>query len=312
MILKNSIKLLGSNFISVWKLLAYKLVVLAIVAGLFCTTLGYLTNLSQFDILIKSIANLFSTFSFITAPPDLMTSLYDVFANLFALIAQIAVNLPFVLVFLVFLFAILLPYLWHLSDFAVSETLFGYMASQTKFGFTSSLIRNLQSANSYSWLYVFVVLPINLFLVGIVVGLTKLATLSGVVALFAPMLALIAILVVFSLKFTLLSSWSSAMTVTNANVFKGFVLSLRAVSRNFMKVWSMGIILVFAYMCVTLLTGMFGFVILLPLYCFMVSVFGMILFFENMGMRYYLDNETIRQPKKLEQTDKIRKLKNVL
>lgn len=312
MIIKNSLKLLGSNFISVWKVLAYKLIVVALITGLFCTTLGYLTNLSEFDILIKSISNLFMSFSFVAAPPDIMAGIYEIFVHLFALIAQIATTTPFVLIFLIFLFGVLLPYLWHLSDFAVSETLFGFMASQTKFGFTSSLIRNLTSANAYSWLYTLTVLPINLFLVGLIVGLSKLATLNGIIALFAPVIALIAILVVFSLKFTFLSGWASAMTVTHANVFKGFILNLRAVGRKFMKVWTIGVILVFTYMSIILLTGFFGFVILLPLFCFIVGILGMIMFFENMGMRYYVDTETIRQPMKLEQTDKIQKLKNIL
>ena len=312
MVLKNTLKLLGSNFISVWKILVYKLLVLGIIAGLFCTTLGYLTKLSEFDILLKSIVNLFSTFSFITAPPDIMISFYEIIVHLFTFIGQIATTSPFILIFLIFLFAILLPYLWHLSDIAVNETLFGFMASQTKYGFTSSLIRNLVSANAYSWLYTLVALPINLLAISLILGITKLATLSGVIALFAPVLALITILVFFSLKFSLLSGWASAMTVTNANAFKGFTLNLRAIGRKFMSVWTVNVILVFAFMCVTLLTGMFGFVILLPLICFMNSLFGIVMFFENMGMRYYIDVDTIRQPKKLEQTDKIQRLKNII
>lgn len=312
MVFRNIGKIFVNNFMTIWKIFIYKILVIGVVVGLFCTTLSVLEKLPEFDKFLGALGDFFVTLGIVGTPTQLMLSAEILFDSLFALIGAVAVSSPFVLVFLAFLFAVLMPYLWHLSDIATSETLFGSMASQTKFGFTGSFIRNLNTANSYSWLHTFVILPFNLVMFASVYGITKLALVSEILAIFAPVLMLLVVFFVLAVRFSLFSSWSGAMTVTGANVFKSLTRSLRAVTRRFMKTFSVYLVFVFAFLAIILITGLFGLICVLPIFCFVISIFGMVTFFENSGMRYYIDVDTIIEPKKLEQTDKAYKLKALL
>lgn len=309
---KNTIKLLTSNFANVWKLLVYKFVVLGIVFGLFCVTLGYLNQLETFDAFKTSLVSFLNVFNIASLPADIMANAYMLLQSLMALIANLAVVFPFVFVYCLMLFVFVLPYLWHLADLAVSEEVFGYMSSQTKYGLTSSFIRNLNRENAYSLSLTLLLLPCNALFMGGVIGLVLLSTLGGVWAVFAPALIVVWAIVYFSLRTTVVSSWAGAITTTNAKTWRGLKKALRAISRNFLMIWTTAIIFVFAFVMFSILTGVIGCAIILPLFCFIISVFGLVVFFEHRGMRYYVDFDTIIQPKKLEQTDKLSKLKYLI
>lgn len=309
---KNTIKLLISNFANVWKLLIYKILVIGIVFGLFCATLGYLNQLETFGALKTSLVAFLNVFNIASLPADIMANAYGLLESLMAFMANLASAFPLVFVYVLALVFLVLPYLWHLADLAVSEEVFGYMSSQTKYGLTSSFIRNLNRENAYSLTATLLLLPCNALFMGGVIGLVFLSALGGVWAVFSPALIVVWAIVYFSLRTTVLSSWAGAITTTNAKTWRGLKKALRAISRNFLMIWTTAIIFVFAFVMFSILTGIIGCVIILPLFCFIISVFGLVVFFEHRGMRYYVDFDTIIQPKKLEQTDKLSKLKYLI
>lgn len=312
MMFKNSIKLLVSNFSTVWKLLAYKLIVIAIVVGLFCVSLSYLNQLDTIENFSNSLISFLTTANVASVPTAIVNNFLILVVAGFDVIYELIIELPFVFSYIVLLFVFILPYLWHLSDIATSESLFGFMASQTKFGFTSSLIRNLNSANAYSWAYTILILPFNLAFLAGVIGLLFVSQLSTLLMFLSPLVILLLTLIYYSLRTTVLSCWASGITTTNSSTFKGFRRNLSAISRRFFRIWSTAIVFVFGFIVVSLLIGAFGLIFLLPIFCLTISVFGMVVFFETQGMRYYVDFDKIISPKKLEQTDKINKLKFII
>lgn len=309
---KNTTKLVISNFSNVWKLLLYKLVVLLIVAGLFCTTLGYLNSLSSFSALLNPTTNFLTTANLATAPGTILGSLWGLLGSVWTVITELAITYPLILAWILVIFVVILPYLWHLSDIAISEEIFGYMASQTKYGVVSSFVRNLNRCNAFGLYSILLALPLNVLLFAGVAGCAWLATLGGAWAICAPLLVVIWAILYFSLRGAIFLPWPSAVAVTNASIAKGFARALLAVGRNFFKIWSNTIMLVFIFLIITTLTGVFGFVIILPLFCFVGEIFGMVVFFECQGMRYYVDFNTIITPKKFEQTDKPNNLKYII
>ena len=96
---KNTIKLLISNFANVWKLLIYKILVIGIVFGLFCATLGYLNQLETFGALKTSLVAFLNVFNIASLPADIMANAYGLLESLMAFMANLASAFPLVFVY---------------------------------------------------------------------------------------------------------------------------------------------------------------------------------------------------------------------
>ena len=312
MMFKNSIKLLMANFSTVWKLLVYKIIALGIVAGLFFAVFPALQNLPSFSVFISDLGNFLLEFNIGANIKTILTSFYEIFQNFFVLYVDLAVNSTFAFVYLTALFGIVLPYLWKLSDIATGESLYGYMASLTRYSFTGSFIRKIGISSIYSLLYLAITLPINLIIVAGAFGILSLVQIGGIVVLFIPLLLFVYLSCIIGLKNAFLAGWMPAIVVFNTNAVKGFKLGLKAVQRRFLRVLSTSAMLVAIIFAINLLFGSFSLIITVPVGSMIISVFQMVMFFGSQGMRYYVDLDTILSPKKLEETDKLKKVKNLI
>lgn len=309
---RNSIKLLMSNFSTFWKLFVYKFIVIAITVGLFCASLSHLQQIPTFQPLLDTITSLFISSNVATGFNAISTSFYDIFVALGNFFVDLIAVFPAVFVYLCFVFAVILPFLWHLSDFAISEGLFSFMSSQSKTGFTSSLIQHLKTSSKYSITFTIIILFANAIFISGVFGLLSLTTISPIFSSLATFFVLILCTIYLSLRITVLSTWSGAIVTADTGVLRGLALGIKMSNRKFFHILSNAIFFVFAFIVLTIITSFFGLIILLPLLCLFISVFGIVNFFESCGMRYYVDYNSIVSPKKYEQTDKIKKLKNII
>ncbi|MDD4685910.1 MAG: hypothetical protein PHI76_01305 [Clostridia bacterium] len=310
---KNSIKLLLANFSSVWKLLLYKLIVVLTVMGLFWLTIPALSNLQNINELTESITTFLTTFGFNSPQISILNSLYAIMLTLSNVIVELVNTTPLLFLYIVFLFTVLLPFLWHFSDIAIGESLYGFMSSQTRYGFVGSMIRKLGVSVSYSLLFTLAVLPFNLVLLGGLVGILHLTLAGGLLAYLLPFMLFLLFLIVSSLKATFLSGWMPGIVVYSCNAITGFNKGIIALSRRFFRVWSTAIIFMFILLATVMFLGCYSLVILIPIASLFISIFNMAMFFGSQGMRFYVDlDSTIISPKRLEQTDKINRLKYVL
>ena len=309
---KNTIKLLASNFSTFWKVLLYKLMVIGIIAGLFCATLSWINQIPEFATFTSSALSFFSVANLAGGPTVIITALGTMLESLHLFMIALATTYPVIFAYILVLFFFILPYLWHLSDLAANESIFGYMSSQTKYGFTSSFVRRLNRGSVFSLAFTLVILPFNLIFLGGIVGICMLAKLHTVWLIAAIALLAVWVILYYAFRTTLLGCWSSAITASNCKTWKGLGRGLHAVSRNFFRILSNSIVILFILALIFLLTSPFGSVIIIPLYCFVMAVFGMVVFFEHQGMRYYVDFNTIISPKKLELTDKVKKIKFII
>ncbi|MBO5884806.1 MAG: hypothetical protein J6Q51_03320, partial [Clostridia bacterium] len=56
----------------------------------------------------------------------------------------------------------------------------------------------------------------------------------------------------------------------------------------------------------------FSLIALIPFASVSIIMLEMVMFFESQGMRYYVDLDSIVSPRKLEQCDKLNKVKNII
>ncbi|MDD3862557.1 MAG: hypothetical protein PHV79_01705 [Clostridia bacterium] len=312
MMFKNSTKLLLANFITVWKLLAYKLVALLIVFGLFLPVIPAIEGLENFDLLSESVMAFFSSYGFNPSYVNLLVSLNAILQTLGSVISELMITLPLLTIYIMFLLFIVLPFLWHFCDVAVGETLYGYMASQTKYGFVGSMIRKLGVSVSYSILLTLAVLPFSLLALGGVLLALHLTTIGGMLLYIIPLFLFLYFLLIGSLRIALFSGWMPAIVVYNCNALTGFHKGMNALSRRFYRVWSTSLIIVFILLAIYMLFGWYALIIITPIASLFISIFNTVMFFGSRGMRFYVDMDTIITPKKLEQTDKLHRLKFIV
>ena len=312
MMFKNSFKLLLANFSSVWKLLLYKIIVVAVVFGLFMLATPALSNLLNVEQLSDSVATFLANFGFGISYIDLLTYLYTILQTVINVLSEMIATSPLLFLYLVFLLFILLPFLWHFSDVAIGECAYGFMASQTKYCFMGAMIRKLGVSVSYSILLTLAILPFTALMLAGGVAVLYLTVYGGLLLYFLPFILFVYLLLINSLKITMLSGWTPSIVVFNCNAVTGFNKGMTALFRRFLKVWSTSIILTFIVLSVAMLIGCYALLIIIPIASLFISIFGMVMFFGSQGMRYYVDMDTIITPKKLEQTDKICKLKYVI
>ena len=60
------------------------------------------------------------------------------------------------------------------------------------------------------------------------------------------------------------------------------------------------------------LTAGVALLVTLPLTTLMTAILGEVMYFETLGMRYYVDSEHIISPKKLEERDSFEKLRDII
>lgn len=311
MMFRNSYRLLLANFGTFWKDLLYKFIVLTIVLFATWPTFTIIKSLDNYTQMIESIQNLILTFPFADIP------VY--FANLFAMINLIltAVSLLFInhfvtAIYLTILYLFVLPFLLSLSEIAVSEVLYGSMSSQTKYGFSASFIKKIGKSCVFSIFKTFITLPF-IFLTGYVFYLLLSLNVNGNLPIIVlPFLLLLFCIGIYGFKITLLSGWAPSIIVYNCGVFVGMGKGMIAIFRRFFKSYST----IAMFLLLSVLFGnIFGFISVLlvfPILAMLIIIFQMVMFFGSQGMRYYVDPDTILCPKKLEETDKFKKVKNII
>lgn len=309
--LKNSIKLSFANFSLFWKIVVYKLIVLALVV-LFMLPVGNalistFKSVNFFSELLNFCTN--SVFSNI---PQFFVGINNLFAIFIQGIVALINSHLFVFIYICFIITIVLPFLSKLSDIPATESLYGYMTSLTKYNFVSLYIRNLGKSCVYSITKTLLQIPVWAIIVVGLYYILNLTTIGGGFLIAVPILVFVYLVLAVSIYQSFLSFWvPSIVTFNNKTVKslnKGFVLACK----DYAKILSNFVVVVVVALALFILFGGFGLFIILPLWLFFVYIINMVGFFTNQGMRYYIDLETIITPKKLEETEQIAKIKDIL
>lgn len=310
MMFLNSLKLFFSNFAQFWKSVAYKLVALAL-----CTLLllPFFDTFVQLDFggLWTYLKQLFAIFPFANLGSwfNLLYNSILEFLHLFQTLLNI--NLfCFVYVLIVGLF--IFPFLISLCCLPLGEVMYASMSSRAKKSFIGTFVKTIGKSCIFSFLKTMYELPFFALLAFCEYQLVLLATSSDVWIIVVPFLMVISYSVIIGLKNSFSCGWLPALVVLPCTVSSAFAKGFRAVSRRYFRVLSTTFCMAFLWCCVFYLFGIMSLFAILPISSMLLLIFDFVMFFSSQGMSFYVDYNTVLTPKKLEQTDKLRKAKDII
>lgn len=308
MMFKNSCKLLFANFSQVWKLLVYHILSIAVCFGLLCVfyhdyvSIGSLayeqTGMNQ----VWSTGTLYGS-SFSKALTIVMNFCVDFMKIMF--VRNIGIGIYFSLIVFV-----LLPILINIGKVVACELLYGFMSACQKQSFTGTVLKTLKTSLVYSTLKTLYSIPFNgLVLIGMW-GLTRIEV--GFFAYILPYVFVILSALLMAFKELFNAGWAPAKVVYNQNIFKSYNIGMRAVFRRGARVFSTAFVIYLLALVISMVLGLYALIIILPIISPLVHIFEMVAFFSSQGMRFYVDNDTILSPKRLEEVDKIEDAKYII
>lgn len=308
MMFKNSFKLLCSNFDKVWKLLVYQILSWGIVVGLLAifhdTYIPLLTeacNLNNIDSVFMS-----GTLYGINIPTAL-TAICNAILKFVELLFTTNVGAG---IFLLVVLFFVRPLFAGVGKYVVCEMMYGFMATSSKHGFTSTLLRTLNKSLPYALVRLVFIIPFDALIMTSIFGLTVIS--HPLYAYAMPFLVVLFPAVCLAFKETFTAGWAPAMIVYDYNVFKAFVKGQRVILRRGARVFSTSFVIYVFALVLSMVFGLYSLIVILPVIYPLYDIFENVAFFSSQGMRFYSDLDTIVTPKKLEEVDKIEDAKYLL
>ena len=307
MMFKNSIKLLCSNFDKVWKLLVFHILTIGLCFGLLCVFAGpYASELTyawgEADLGRYLQTGTLYGESFFGALTSIANFVVIFFGRIFMNVGQ---GLYFC--FIVFY---VLPFFINVGKYVVSEMMYGYMTAGQKQSFTGCLLKTLPSSMAYSSIKVLLSVPFNALVVAGMWGLTRIE--SSFMVYLMPFLVIIVASLLLGIKQLFVGGFAPAKITYAHGITRSYGIGLRASLRKSSTIYSSAFVIYLLVLVLTLVFGAYSLIIILPIVFPLLDIFEMVAFFSSQGMRFYVDNETIVTPQKLEEIDKIEDAKYLL
>lgn len=307
MMFKNSVRLLCANFDKVWKLLVYHILSIALCVGLLSVFFDFYVDAGTLAYHESGLSGFVNTGTLygstlakgLTAVADFVIIFFrEIFSNA-------GIGIYFCLIAF-----ILLPLLLNVGKIVTCEMMYGYMSSCQKQSFTGTYLKSLKSSFSYGIIKVFYSMPFNALIVLSMWALTRIN--NDIFDYILPFAFVIVPAIFMAFKETFNAGWAPAKVVYHQNVFKSYNKGMKAVLRRGAKVFSTAFIIFLLAIVLSVVLGLYVIIIILPLISPLIHIFEMVMFFSSQGMRFYVDNDTILTPKKLEEVDKIEDAKYLI
>lgn len=313
MMYKNSIRILFSNFNLVWKVMLYTLITLAVIGGL-----AYVSAVPVFNVLANNgffnlIKDVFEGFvtnlnllEFIKGLGEISTSFFEIIINNFS-------NIWVSIVLFIFIVVFLERFLIGQTKLSSAYCLYASMSNNMKIGIFSSYFSNFSKVVLFELVKFITTFPIDIFIGYVIIQCFKLFSLGTAMAILTPFIIVLVIVILMSLKISLFSCWMPMISVKNDGIFKCLKNNFKLINRRFFKIFANSIGIVLTIIMINGFALIFtlgaGLIITIPLSMVLETTFQMSAYYGSYGMRYYVDNNTIVEPKKMEATEKLKRTK---
>ena len=309
---KSTFKLLLNNFSMVWKILLYKLIVFVCVLGLTTVVslpiINQLINQDFFVYVQENISNIFLNFNL----NNLIDIAVAVIQNFWKIVTD--ANLIPLTIIVGVLAVIAYYFISGLYRLAVVDDVHAFMSSNLKLGFMNCYISNFGKSIKLQ----LIKLPTEFLLDAIIIFSAGFMYygLAQVALAIAPLLTMIYVLVMFSLKITLIAGVETALIANNVGFIKAIKNNFKAIKRKFITIFSNTLMLLTIILFLNMFALFFTFgatlILTLPISSLLLVIFKNVVYYECTGMRYYNDSDTIMMPKKLEEQDKFSRVKDII
>ena len=314
MVLRNSLKVLSTNFSLVWKNMAYMLVVLVIFGGAvvgigydIVKTLsdgGFFVAFSEFWSKLYSL----STMEVGQKLVDLMGSAIDIIGQ------NLSTLTPNIIGVCIGLF--LIAVIFNTATLPNCEVLRGAMSSLTRVGFCGAYVRYFGRALLQGFIQTLIKLPFWAIIGVSGYFVLNLMSTSELWSILAPMLFVLISVFVLSLESALLSCVVPYLVLHSDSVSKSFTAGIKVVSHRFWRTLSNIIVFVIFAFVVNFVCARYTFcaslLFTLPLTMVFINVIFMVNYYESQGMRFYLDPSNIMSPRKFAEHDRAKQSKFVI
>ena len=317
MIVTDASKLFVRNGGLVWKILPFMLVSLLIICGIAITICYPLINDLSNAGFFTQVSDIFSKTFFNFRLDMIFASASQTLVLLFDLISQnIETVLPLIII-LILLISLGSSFLIGLSELAIADCLYGYMTSNSKFSFYSCLIKNLGKSLKLQLAKLLIVWPIDIIITGAFVGMLLLFTVQNtIVTVIAPFVIVLVMCLLVALRQTLFCMWAPCMIVRNRTVWGALKESCICMAQNFNAIYGKQIIITLIYIAVNIATCIFtasvGLFLTIPATLLFSNILGQTCFFYINGLRFYVDENQIISPKKREDWESLKTLKDIV
>ena len=206
---------------------------------------------------------------------------------------------------------VILPFFINLGKYALCQSLYSYMTSNSKLGFFSAYIKSLK----HSVVFALCKTAYNLvFMAGCCAAVFGLAYVQSEFFVTHLLCAIefVVLVLLFTVNHLFVMGWMPALIVFDCNIAKAYSKGVKAVRRHLFKTLVLTAArFVFFWVCVFVF-GFYVLSVLIPGMAVALIFFGMITFYISQGMRYYVSASKIMTPKKLEEVDNINKTASIL
>lgn len=308
MIFKNSVQLNYKNLEKVWKYFFFRIVIWGVIILLSLPAILkfssiFSSNAKTYDL----FGQLGSGFLYVKNYGLVLTNLFDC---AFQILKDCFETSAFLVIYFCIVFFLLKPFLLNIGKYTMNYMFYYYMSSHTRCKFINTMVCNLKEACAYSFFKTLFCLPVMCLNTTICCLLVSID--NNVFTYLKPLVVIIVFIVVYSIAQSVLSGWAPAMIVLDCNVFKGFVKGFSASWKMIGMILLNYLVIYLCYIVVPFALSIYTLVVVKPFIVFNIVTHEMIAFYNVQGMKYYVGNENIVIPKKLEEIDKFKKSKYIL
>ncbi len=294
---RNTLKLLASNFMLVWKQLLFLLICL-IISIICCYSISLplyqlIKDANIGDEIMEIFKNLFS----VEATPivDLVEITREIINIFISNFSSIWLNLIGI-----FVIGILLPYiLFQMSSFNLSSIIEKKISMNMEVGYINNGFRNFVPALLYALSNIIFSLPfwaLSALCISFFVAFAKsfITIIIGLVFISAIMIVL------RTIKLSIFTYYTGLVVSQRTRTFVAFGKSIVYVGKNFGKIFSNSLILNLTIIVINgfvmLFTFFSGLIVTLPATYVTIAIFNVVVYFNLTNRRYYLGESLIYNP----------------
>lgn len=295
MAFKNALKNLVTHFGVVWSLLLYIMICTAIIVGL---SLPFVLPVARafrdagvFDRIGDAFSSLFNEGGWAGLWDGLYAS-YESVVGIFRNNSRVA---SLIMSFFILIPIVAIRFLLALYEIPLATVINGRMSCNAAYGLGGKFFSTLGVSVRYSLAKMPITLIFDAVLFGIIYGLTLAIGLS----LWLPFALFPVLLVVWSLRCSLLACWAPSVA-DGRGVIKGLALSVKVCFKRFGSIYSTYFVTLLLLMSVGMFVSLFtlgvGIIIALPFSAACLGYLDATQFYNKSGRRYYIDGEVFTPP----------------
>ncbi|MGN1060380.1 MAG: hypothetical protein ACI4QN_01485 [Candidatus Coproplasma sp.] len=302
---KHSLLVFIDNIATTYKLLLYRIIVVAIVCALslavIIPSLNVVQSTAEYGVLSTELKAFFADISALKLT-DLEASLTSIKAAMGDFMRMLTSNgLIAVDVICAIIILFIYYFLCAVGDFGLGETLNNRMMLRAHTPYAATLLKDLRRACLYAVIYT----PVSLLFYAI--GGVLIWAIAFKALAFAPLLlrlfiASAMIILIFALKFSLTTDWMPHILHSNCNNRKAMSYCLHPKKGAFLRVLSTLIFMVIVIFVLNAICGLLTFgaalIITVPAGTMLLTCYQFVNYCDNNSLKFFIDDYVIIGPQK--------------